>query len=133
MKSLSPNLLVQDVNASVSFYENVLGFQLIQAVPEQAPFQWAMVARGSVSFMFQTAASMQEELPQVSQREQGGSLSFYILTDEVEALYDKVMHHGEIISELHTTFYGHQEFAMYDPDGYILVLAQERNPDNQSA
>jgi catechol 2,3-dioxygenase-like lactoylglutathione lyase family enzyme len=35
LKKLTPNLMVEDVNRTVAFYQEVLGFELLTSVPEE--------------------------------------------------------------------------------------------------
>lgn len=45
INSLTPNLMVRDVNATVDFYKQ-LGFEIIQSVPDKGVLDWAMVGPG---------------------------------------------------------------------------------------
>ena len=45
---LTPNLLVANVEQSLAFYEDVLGFTRGMTVPEQSPFVFASVTSGPV-------------------------------------------------------------------------------------
>ena len=40
LKKLTPNLMVEDVNETVTFYQDVLGFALLASVPEEGQFNW---------------------------------------------------------------------------------------------
>ena len=40
---LNPNLMVSNVDASLRFYEDVLGFDRSMTFPEQSPFMFASV------------------------------------------------------------------------------------------
>jgi catechol 2,3-dioxygenase-like lactoylglutathione lyase family enzyme len=53
MYSLSSNIFVNDINQTIEFYRE-LGFKLIDTVPEQSDFVWAMMTCSNVTFMFQT-------------------------------------------------------------------------------
>ena len=69
MESLSPNFFVNDMNATIAFYE-LLGFSVTMSVPEESPdLVWAMMANGSVNLMFQTMESLAGELPQINRTE----------------------------------------------------------------
>lgn len=49
LESLSPNLVVADVNRSVDFYTGKLGFPKIASVPEIGELNWVMVMRDGVT------------------------------------------------------------------------------------
>ncbi|HKL19436.1 MAG TPA: VOC family protein, partial [Halalkalibaculum sp.] len=51
-KSITANLMVEDVDKTVSFYKDVLGFTLEMSVPrDDGKLQWAMVTRDAVELM----------------------------------------------------------------------------------
>lgn len=124
MNKLTPNLIVNDVNKTIEFYKNVLGFEVAVTVPESGQFDWAMIKCGGVELMFQSKASAAKELPEFGKQPIGGSLLLYIDVADVASLCTKVKAKAKIKKDLYDTFYGTKEFAMYDQDGYLLVFAQ---------
>lgn len=127
MKSLSPNLMVNNVNETVDFYVNVLGFSKIVTVPDSGKLDWAMVQNGSVTFMFQEIENIKSEYPQLKNFEQGGGLTFYINIINVQELFDNIKGKVKIAKEMHKTFYGATDFAIEDNNGYILTFSQSAN------
>lgn len=124
MKKLTPNLMVADVNKTIDFYKNILGFETIITLPEEGTFQWAMMKNGNVELMFQSKENLSKEIPELESKEIGGSLTLYIDVADIKALYEKVKDKVTKVQDMHTTFYGSQEFAIKDIDGYILAFAQ---------
>jgi hypothetical protein len=55
----------------------------------------------------------------------GGTLSFFIRMEGMEALYGLVKEKVSILQEMHRRFYGTLEFTMRDPDGYLLAFAEK--------
>lgn len=123
MESLAPNIFVSDMNATLAFYKN-LGFEKIMSVPETGNFDWAMLTNGSVTFMFQTYASLGQDIPQIS-RKDGGSLLFYIRLKGIRAFHDQIKNKAKVIVELNKTFYGATEFSIVDNNGYVLTFAED--------
>ncbi|MDN3583648.1 VOC family protein [Mucilaginibacter flavus] len=124
MESLSPNIFVKDINETIKFYQ-LLGFSLVVTVPETGnDLVWAMMAKGNVTFMFQTFVSLGEELPQIS-RQDGGSLLLYIKLKEIRNFFDEVKDLVPIVKGLETTFYGATEFVIKDINNYLLVFAED--------
>lgn len=121
-------MMVENVDETVSFYRDVLGFDLVMIVPEQAPFTWALMKRDDVEVMFQTRASLTEEVPFFKpffkERPLGGAPAFYIDVDGVESLYERVCPQVTVVKDLHTTLYGTREFAMRDCNGFLLTFAE---------
>lgn len=124
MKKLTPNLMVQNVNHTIRFYEEILGFEFVMSKPEEGQFNWAMMKFGDVEIMFQTRASLAEEIPDFKELKIGGSLTFFIEVEGIKEFYAKIKQKATIAQDLHTTFYGMQEFAIKDLDGYILTFAE---------
>jgi len=123
MESIAPNLFVRDIQATIAFYQQ-LGFQLVMTVPgENDQPQWAMMANGNVTFMFQTYASLGDDLPQIS-RQDGGSLLLYINLKDIRSFFKTVEGSASILQPLHKTFYGATEFAISDNNNFILVFAE---------
>lgn len=124
-ESLSPNLIVGDVGRSVDFYVEKLGFELVFSVPDQRPYNWAMVQLGPVTMMFQTLPSITEDLPDLRLKAGEISGTFYIKVRNLDALLDSIKQKMALAVELRTTFYGAREFAVRDPDGNVLMFAED--------
>ena len=123
MDSLSPNIFVTDINTTINFYK-LLGFEVTMSVPEQGPdFVWVMMAKGSVTFMFQTYDSLAEDLPQIS-RTDGASLLLYIALKDINSFFEQIKDKVTVLKGLETTFYGATEFSILDPNNYVLTFAE---------
>ena len=125
MESLSPNVFVRDMTATISFYKQ-LGFQLIATVPESgdAPLVWAMMVAGNVTMMFQSYESLGQGLPAV-RREDGGSLLLYIKLKGIRDFFDQLKDKVTIVHGLEKTFYGATEFSVLDNNNYVLTFAED--------
>jgi uncharacterized glyoxalase superfamily protein PhnB len=126
MESLSPNIFVKDMNATIAFYK-ILGFELAMTVPEKGDkvdYVWAMMTRGKISFMFQTFTSLGNTLPDIS-RQDGGSLLLYIKMKGIRIFFDTVKNSVTVLHGLEKTFYGATEFSVKDNNGYVLTFAED--------
>jgi uncharacterized glyoxalase superfamily protein PhnB len=134
-KSLAPNMAVKDVKATVEFYHDILGFNLLMAVPETQDcvddtlidgkaYVYAMVGCDSINIMFQREDSFREDVILAEGDKIGASVTFYFELDGLDDFYagvkDKVAKKTEII----TTWYGQREFYLIDNNGYILGFAE---------
>ena len=124
LQSLTPNLMVEDVNAAVDWYKDTLDFELKMSNPGSGTFEWAMIQSGEVTLMFESRASLEGELPALKEKPVGASGTFFIRLDDVKALYDRISGKVEIVSDLKKTSYGSEEFSITDNNGYILTFAQ---------
>ena len=124
MESLSPNIFVKDIKATLAFYKQ-LGFNLVMSVPEDGEdFVWAMMVNGGVTIMFQTFDSLANDLPEVK-REDGGSLLFYIKLKDILNFFDLLKDKVTVVKGLEKTFYGATEFSILDNNNYLLTFAED--------
>ncbi|MCU0419733.1 MAG: VOC family protein [Cyclobacteriaceae bacterium] len=123
METVSPNIFVNDLHVTIEFYET-LGFTVVAAVPEPKNPIFALMTCGSVTFMFQTFASIENTLPVVN-RSRGGSLLLYIKTKNIRALFEKVKDQVTVLHGLEKTFYGATEFSIQDNNNYMLTFAED--------
>lgn len=125
---LTPNLMVEDVNSTIEFYKNILGFQLVMTVPEEGTFDFALMKSGNVEIMFQARESLSQDFPpEFKNKKTYEVLTLYIDMENIEGLLQKIKDKVAIIKDLHTTFYGTKEFVIKDCNGYILTFAEGGN------
>lgn len=124
MKNLTVNLMVRNVNDTVDFYRNILGFELSMSVPEKGVFDWAMVTKESVSIMFQEEKNIKNEYSCLKNREISPSFTMYIKTENVKGIYETLKDKVNIVLDYHKTFYGSYEFAIEDINRYILTFSE---------
>lgn len=120
--SLTPNLVVRDIDASTAFYRDVLGFAVKQTVPDQPPFVFVWLERGPVQVFLNDVATIRKELPAAA-RNIGGS-GLFIVVDGLNALHETVSKKTPLVMPLKTQFYGMREFAVADPDGHLVTFAE---------
>jgi uncharacterized glyoxalase superfamily protein PhnB len=123
-QKLTPNLLVASVERSLAFYVNTLGFERGLTVPEQSPFVFASVTGGPIEIFFNDAATAVKEYPTFGGRPLGATGTMFIELEGVDALHDRLMSSVKIVMPLETKFYGMREFAIEDPDGYVVTFAE---------
>jgi len=123
-KKLTPNLLVADVARSLAFYVDVLGFSRGQTVPEEAPFVFASVVSGAVEIFFNEMDTAAKEYPAFAGKPIGATGTMFIEMEHVEALHDRLKSRAPIVMPLVTQWYGLKEFAIADPDGYVITFAE---------
>ncbi|MFD0795092.1 VOC family protein [Mucilaginibacter litoreus] len=123
MESLSPNIFVSDMDATIGFYK-ILGFETVTTVPEDGSnLVWAMMTNNAVTIMFQTMESLGDDLPAIS-RTDGGSLLLYISLKNIHDYFDKIKDQVTVLKGLETTFYGATEFSILDNNNYVITFAE---------
>ena len=123
-KKLTPNLLVANVERSLAFYVDTLGFERGMTVPDQSPLVFASVSSGPVEIFLNDAATAVKEYPGFGGRPIGATGTLFIEVDGVDALHDQLKPSVNIVMPIVTQFYGMREFAIEDPDGYVITFAE---------
>jgi uncharacterized glyoxalase superfamily protein PhnB len=93
-------------------------------VPDASPFVFAAVTSDAVEIFLNDAATAVKEYPAFSGKPIGATGTLYIEVEGVDALHDRLKSKVKILMPILTQFYGMREFAIADPDGYVLTLAE---------
>ena len=123
-KKLTPNLLVANVERSLAFYVDTLGFARGMTVPDASPFVFAAVTSGDVEIFVNDAATAVKEYPAFAGKPIGATGTMYIELEGVDALHERIKSRVQVTMPLVTQFYGMREFAVLDPDGYVITFAE---------
>ncbi len=93
---VTPNLIATDLDRSLAFYRDVLGFSVVASVPEQSPFVFVWLQRDTVHVFLNAKSAAAEELPLWASQPVGGTNSLYMLiqadslADGIDALFAQV-------------------------------------------
>ena len=127
---VTPNLIVADIDRSLRFYRDVLGFSIVTTVPEAAPFVFVWLQRDGISVFLNAREGVGEDLPELAARPLGGTNTLFMVLEAdsieagVDALFAEVSGKATVVMPLKTQFYGMREFGIEDPDGYVILFAQ---------
>ena len=130
LTDVTPNLIVSDIDRSIVFYRDVLGFSVVTTVPDTAPFVFAWMTRDEVNVFLNTADGVKHDLPALAAQPVGGTATLFIMmeaettADGVDAMFHTVDGRATVVMPLKDQFYGMREFGIEDPDGYVIVFAQ---------
>ena len=122
--SVTPNLLVRDIDASTAFYRDVLGFEVKQTVPDAAPFVFVWLERDGIPVFLNDPKAAEKDVPGISARPAGGTATLFFVLTGVDDLHAQVASKTRIVMSLRTQFYGMREFSVEDPDGHLLTFAE---------
>jgi catechol 2,3-dioxygenase-like lactoylglutathione lyase family enzyme len=123
---LVPELDVSDLDASLSFYVEALGFECQFQRPEE---RFAYLARGPVHLMLEQADGPGRRFRTAPlERPFGRGVNLQIRVDDVDALHAQALRAGARLHlPLEETWYrqgeeeaGNRQFVVVDPDGYLL-------------
>ena len=124
LSSLTPNLIVSDVERSLAFYRDVLGFTVTQTVPDASPLVFAIVRSGPVEVYLNAPGPAVAEYPAFKDRPIGGTLTLFIRVAGIRAAYAELKGRVNVVMPLEKKWYGVTEFACTDPDGYVITFAE---------
>ena len=124
VKKLTPNLVVSNVERSVAFYCDTLGFTLTQKVPDQSPLVFATVQSGDVEIFLNAPEPAIAEYPAFKSRPIGGTLTLFMEVEGIKSLHEALAGRVTVVMPLERKWYGVTEFAITDPDGYVITFAE---------
>lgn len=118
--SVMPLLEVFDLPASVAFYRDVLGFEMISGDDTW----WCMLKLGESTIMLNTAYESGRRPPKPDAlRVRGHSdTSLYFTAPEPEMVYVHLREKGWPVQPLVVTTYGMKHVSTKDPDGFQLFF-----------
>jgi uncharacterized glyoxalase superfamily protein PhnB len=109
---VTPVFRVENLDASLKFYLDVLGFTLDFRAPES----FASVSRGQVAIFL---AEGDQGLP---------GTWVWIGVSDVERLFEEYLHRGATIRQPPTNFDWAYEMQIEDPDGHVLRFGSDPKP-----
>ncbi len=131
IKKITTNLMVEDVDKSVNFYKEMLGFSLVLNVPnEEGGSQFAIISLNDMVLMLQQRTSMMVEYKTLKRETINPSVSLFIDVTNFMELYNSLKSSHQIHIDIHNTFYGSKEFSILDIDGYVLTFNDVKNNSN---
>jgi catechol 2,3-dioxygenase-like lactoylglutathione lyase family enzyme len=125
LNKLTPNLVVSDLQRSLAFYRDVLGFTVAMVVPDEPPHVFAALRSGAVEIFLNARESAVSEYPAFTERPLGGTLTLFIDVKGIHDVHDSLRSRVTIVMPLEKKWYGVTEFAFEDPDGYIITFAEQ--------
>ena len=123
-ESITTNIMVKSVEDTLDFYINKLGFVKVLSVPMEGDvFDFAIVKKDNMAIMFQEQNNLEEEYPTLKVDEIKPTLTLFITVKNVNDVYLELKDKVDIAKDPHKTFYGKDEFAIFDNNGNILTIS----------
>lgn len=120
IRATAPYFIVKDIHASLEYYNKALGFSCSDIWGDPPGF--AMPSREGFIFMLNQAQPDMTILPNGSQK---GCWDAYVWIHDADALFAEMKANGAtIVYEPCIQEYEMKEFAVSDPDGYIVAFGQ---------
>ena len=123
MISLTPVLFVEKIEPSLDFWEKGLGFERPMEVPGEAGLVFVMLKQGDIEVMYQTFASLEEDLPKIAAEAKGSPNFLFIKIENLDEVI-KSLDGYEVVSERRQTFYDADEITYKEPGGHFITFAE---------
>jgi len=119
---LEPMIYVSDIEASIKFYSEILNFKVVEYYPDDKNPRWVAIQIGDQRFaMGNTFKNINHKYHPNGIN--GSGVHFYIIVENIEEVYQKLKSSVSIIDKLEKKPWGNTEFAIKDPDGYLISFS----------
>ena len=120
LTSASPSFTVNDIEKSMAWYRDVLGFTVTERWEDGGKLLGAEMAAGDVSFMIG-----QDDWKKGRDRVKGVGVRLYCMTDQdIDTLAARIKANGGTLEGPRDTQWNTRELAVDDPDGYKITIAK---------
>ena len=85
---------------------------------------FASVTSGPVEIFLNDRSTVTKESPQMAGLAFGDGNTMFIEITGVDDAYDRIKSTAKVIMPIVTQWYGLREFAIEDPDGYVITIAE---------
>ena len=122
LTSVSPSLTVNDIDKSLAWYRDVLGFTVDNRWENDGKLMGAEMKAGNVLFMIG-----QDDWKKGRDRAKGVGVRIYCETDQdIDRLAARIKANGGTLAqEPKDQPWGMRDLAVDDPDGYKITIAKE--------
>ena len=126
LASIRPSFIVKDLQASITYYRERLGFQLDFQGPQDDPY-YAGVSRDGIGIMLK--AILPDVLPCPNHtRHEWAPPDAHVYSMDPDALFDEFSRRGaSFVKKLSFIEKGLWGFTVIDADGYVLTFYRLRN------
>lgn len=120
LRSVAPFLTVNDIQASLAWYRDVLGFHVAEEYQQDGKLVGARLQAGSVQFFL-----VQDDFAKGRDRKKGVGFSLYCTTaQDIDELAAAITARGGVLSRPpQDEPWGVRDFAVTDPDGFQISIS----------
>ena len=118
-------LQVFDMPASVRFYRDALGYEIVETSPREGDqFDWGLLRLNDTFLMLNTAYEQEFRPPQpeIARVAAHCDTGLFFNCADVDAAYRHLVEHGVDVQEPKVAPYGMKQLYVHDPDGYSLFF-----------
>ena len=119
---ITPILIVDEVEPSLNFWVNKLGFEKTVEVPEGDKLGFVILQKEGTEVMLQSRASVRKDAGAATDEILASGSHLYIEVDNFSDALERVGGAKVLVPE-RTTFYGMREIWVQEPGGNVLGFA----------
>jgi uncharacterized glyoxalase superfamily protein PhnB len=123
VKRITPVLFVKEIQPILTFWVDRLGFSKTIEVPHGDKLGFVALNKGATEVMYQTFASLGDDMPAILDAAKKGPTFLYIEVDNLDAVLT-ALKDSKIVQPERTAFYGMREVGYQDPGGHFITFAQ---------
>ena len=122
LRGISPSLTSTDLQRSIAFYRDVLGFMIGEEWREKGALMGVELHAGAVTFMLS-----QDDFAKGRDRQKGIGTRFYCVTaQDIDRFAAQIRERGGVLDQDPKDMpWGARVFMISDPDGFKLTFQQE--------
>ena len=124
VKKITPILFAQELEPSIKFWTERLGFQKTVEVPEGNKTGFVILEKNGLELMYQSLSSAAQDNAATGEAARKGPSFLYIEVADLEDALEATKG-AEIVMPVRTTFYHAREFGIKDPSGHYFIFAQQ--------
>jgi uncharacterized glyoxalase superfamily protein PhnB len=121
LQTVKPSLTVNDIDESLSWYRDVLGFTVKERWEDEGKLMGVEMVSGDVSFFFS-----QDDWKKGRDRAKGEGFRLYSeTTQDIDALAAQIKAKGgRLLEEPHDESWGGRAMTLADPDGFKITVSK---------
>jgi catechol 2,3-dioxygenase-like lactoylglutathione lyase family enzyme len=123
LSKITPVRIVDRIEPCLAFWCDALGYEKVDEVPHGGVLGFVILGGAGGPIMFQTRASLAEDLPSVAALEP--ELVLFVECTSLDAV-KKTLRGVEVLVAERTTFYGTRETVVVDPQGGVIIFAEHQ-------
>ena len=123
VKRITAVLFVKEIEPILPFWVDRLGFTKTIEVPHGDKLGFVAFQHGQTEIMYQTFASLGDDMPLILDAAKKGPTFLYIEVDNLDFILS-ALKNSKIVQPERTAFYGMREVGFQDPAGHYLTFAQ---------
>jgi uncharacterized glyoxalase superfamily protein PhnB len=116
--AIVPAFETWDMEATLDFYVNILGFAVDSKMDNEGKVFWAMLRRNNIWLMFS------DPNKHIGNKTPKFTGQLYIYTNDVDSVWTFVKDKVKIAYPIDNFNYGMREFGIYDNNGYLIAFGK---------